>query len=540
MEKDSGLRKIIVSALFALLSAAQSSPTLAQSGTLPWTGTWSAAPAVTSDSGFNNQTIRQIVHTSIGGTAARLRFSNLFGSQPVTLGDVHMARRTSGARTDAKTDRAVTFNGQAYVTIPAGGSVLSDTVAFAVPMLADVAVSFHVPSRTPPNSTGHLAGLQDVYVAPGDVSADSSFKGGVVNGTGAQSYYFLTNLDVINAGATGAVVAFGASITDGLASTANTNRRWPNRLAERLVRAGMNVGVLNQGISGNNFFWDSDTSGPAGLDRFNRDVLQQANVKWVVISDDAVNNLLSGSPPSLQSLIGAYQELVSRAHSAKVKVICSTLTPFEGVSGWTPDIEGTRQTLNAFLRGSSSGCDGVLDQAAVLGDPGVPADAGGAQVAASVRASAAAYAPNFNSGDHLHPNDAGLQAVADAADLNAFAALPAVRAPSACGHLAPGEGMSTGQTLASCDGRVALTLGNDGYLVIVRGGAKIWSSKVSGTPGVEVRMQENGMLIMFDANGVKVWETVTPNHPGAYAYMQNDGSLVIYSANGTALWSSAG
>ncbi|WP_244814060.1 GDSL-type esterase/lipase family protein [Caballeronia sp. Lep1P3] len=530
------LTRRLAPALFAMVSSACLSPAFAQSSAQQWTGTWSVAPSYTTDSGFDNQTIRQIVHTSIGGRAARVRFSNLFGTEPLVLGNVHIAKRSSGAQTVAQTDRAVTFNGQSYVTIPVGGSVVSDTVAFPVPVMGDVAVSVHVPSKTPPYSTGHPAGLQDVYVAPGDASGDASFKGGVTNPGGAQSYYFLTNLDVVNEGATGAVVTFGASITDGLASTPNTNRRWPNRLAARLAGAGLNVGVLDQGISGNSFFIDTGPSGQAGLTRFNRDVLQQANVKWVVISDDAVNDLIGGDPPTAQRLKSTFGQLIAQAHSAKVKVICSTLTPFEGVGTWTPAIEDTRQAMNAWLRSGASGCDGVLDQAAVLGDPG----SASAASAASARASASTYAPAYNSGDNLHPNDAGLQAIANAVDLDWFAALPTVRAPSACGHLAPGEGLSTGQTLKSCDGRVALTLGTNGYLVVVRNGTTIWSSQASGTPGVRVRMQENGMLILFDANGEKVWETATPNHPWSYAYMQNDGRLVIYSVSGAALWSSTG
>ncbi|SAK47578.1 lipase/acylhydrolase [Caballeronia calidae] len=521
-----GLHTFIGLALVVVLSWPDTSHYFAQGivTTAPWTGSWSTAPAITPDSGFNNQTIRQIVHTSIGGTAARLKFSNLFGEKPITIGDVHIARHSRGARTIANTDRQVTFNGQTYVTIPAGGSVQSDAVAFQVPALADIAVSIHIPSQTPPRSTGHIDAMQDVYIAPGNASADSTFSGGVANAAGGQSYYFLTNVDVMNAAATGAVVAFGASITDGMESTPNMNRRWPNRLADRLIRAGMNVGVLNQGISGNDFF--TDGSGQAGLTRFGRDVLGQANVKWVIISDDAVNNLIGGDPPTAQRLIDAYQQLVKQANDAHVGAICSTLTPFEGVAEWTPDIESTRQTVNAFLRGRTSGCDAVLDLAAVLGDP-----------AGADRASA--YAPSYNSGDDLHPNDAGMQAIANAVDLNWFAALPPIDAPSACGRLTSGEGLGAGQSLAACSGNVALSMRDDGYLVAVLNGQAIWSSRVSGTPGVEVRMQEDGNLAMFDSNGAMVWQTHT-SVPGSYALIQKDGHLVIYSPHGTALWSSAG
>ncbi|WP_051180377.1 GDSL-type esterase/lipase family protein [Caballeronia insecticola] len=401
-----GLRGLIGAALVVFLSWPDTSHYFAQEfgSDAPWTGTWSTAPAVTPDAGFDNQTIRHIVHTSIGGTAARLKFSNLYGTQPLTIGDVHIARRSRGAATIAGTDQPVTFGGQPYVTIPAGGAIQSDAIAFQVPALADIAVSFHIPSKTPPNSTGHIDGMQDVYIAPGDVSGDPAFTGGVANAAGGQSYYFLTNLDVMNAAATGAVVAFGASITDGVASTPNTNGRWPNLLANRLARAGMTVGVLNQGISGNDLF--TNASGQAGLARFRRDVLRQANVKWVIISDDAVNNLISGNPPGFRQLAGAYRQLVRQAKEAKIGVICSTLTPFEGVAEWSPAIEHTREDINAFLRDRDrSGCDAVLDQAEALGGQ-------------------SAFASAYNSGDSLHPNEAGLQAIADAIDLDWFVAPP--------------------------------------------------------------------------------------------------------------------
>jgi lysophospholipase L1-like esterase len=522
-----GLRTFIGLTLAVFLSWPDTSHYFAQGviTTAPWTGTWSASPDVTGDPGFNNQTIRQIVHTSIGGTAARLTFSNVFGAKPVTLGDVHIARRESGARTIAGTDRAATFNGQPYVTIPAGGTVQTDAIPFQVPALADIAVSFHIPSQTPPGSTGHIEGLQDNYIAPGDVSADPAFAGGVVNAAGEQSYYFLTNVDVMNAAATGAVVTFGASITDGLSSTPNTNRRWPNRLAERLIRSGMTVGVLNQGISGNDFF--TDGSGQSGLKRFSRDVLGQPNVKWVIVSDDAVNNLISGNPPSAQQIIGAYQQLVQQTSAARVGLICSTLTPFEGLDAWTPEIENTRQTVNAYLRDKKSGCDAVLDQAAALGRPA------GADTSS-------AFTRTYNSGDDLHPNDAGMQAIANAVDLAWFAALPPINAPTACGVLASGEGLGAGGSLTACSGSVQLNLQSDGYLVAVRNGATIWSSRVSGTPGVEVRMQPDGNLAMYDSNGAMVWQTHTSGNPGAYATILPNGYLVIFSARGTALWSSEG
>jgi lysophospholipase L1-like esterase len=444
-----------------------------------WTGTWSMAPSITDDSGFNNQTVRQIVHTSIGGTSARIRVSNLYGTAPLVIGNARIARRAQGSQTVAGSDRAIMFGGQPHVTIPAGGSVVSDPVAFQVPILADVAISLYLSSRTPPRSTGHVDGSQDVYIASGDVSADPAFSGGTANSAGGQSYYFLTNLDVQNDAATGSVVAFGASITDGLRSSANGNRRWPNRLAVRLQQAGMTVGVLNMGISGNNFFTDS--AGEAGLTRFDRDALQQPGAKWVIISDDAINNLDTDNPSTAPQLISALQQLIERAHRVNIKVICSTLTPFSA----TGDIEAARQQVNAFVLSSTSGCDAVLDQAQAVSDPANPA----------------ALLPAYDSGDKLHPNDAGLQAIADAMDLDALAALPPIRAPSAGGQLAPGQGLARGQKLSSCDNHFNLSKQADGGLMVTQSSVTLWSAGTSGSAAVEVRMQENGNLVTLTPMG---------------------------------------
>ncbi|MEX3936176.1 GDSL-type esterase/lipase family protein [Paraburkholderia phymatum] len=368
---------------------------------IQWVGTWAVAPWVTDAPGFNNQTVRQIVHTSVGGSAVRVQLSNLYGSQAVVIGNVYVALRDSGPITVASSTRTVTFGGQQSVTLPAGASIASDPVSFDVPPLADIAVSLYLPGAAPPRPTGHDGSLQDVYVAPGNVGADPAFTGSTTNPAG-QAYYFLTNVDVQNAKATGAVVAFGASITEGLVSSSNTNHRWPNDLAVRLFNAGMAVGVLNEGISGNTFFTDGD--GEAGLKRFDRDALGQPGVKWIIVSDDAVNNLNTPSPASAQDLIAAFQQLIGRAHRVGVKVICSTLTPFRGTPFWTPAIEATRKDINAFVLSPSSGCDAVLDQARAVSDP----------------ADAASFLPAFNSGDNLHPNDAGMQAIADALDLNSL------------------------------------------------------------------------------------------------------------------------
>ncbi|MEA2697872.1 MAG: hypothetical protein QOI66_2143 [Myxococcales bacterium] len=370
-----------------------------------WTGTWAVSPQ-SSGTTFNGQTLRQIVHTSIAGSAARVQLSNVFGNQSVVIRDVHIAQRTSGSSINTSSDRVVTFGGQTQVTIPAGGLAISDSVAFAVSALSDVAVSLFLPQATGP-ATSHGQGSQTNYIATGDVSGSATLSGAGTTG----SYFFLMNLDVQNTSSLGAVVTLGASITDGFGSSSNANRRWPNDLAVRLVNAGAVVGVLNQGINGNRLL--ADSGGPSAPHRFDRDVLAQPGVQWVIFSDDPINDLGSSNPPTGAQLITEISGLITRAHQAGIKFLCSTLTPFQGAGGWTTQGETGRGQINAFVRGASSGCDGVVDQDVATHDPANPTR----------------FLPAFDTGDHLHPNDAGLQAIANAVNLSFFGVAPPAEGP---------------------------------------------------------------------------------------------------------------
>jgi lysophospholipase L1-like esterase len=365
---------------------------------VPWTGTWAAAPQASSTR-FNRQTVRQIVHTSISGTAARIQLSNAFGSQPVVISDVHLARRKAGSSIDRRSDHMVTFGGSTSVTIPVGGTAISDGVAFTVDALSDVAVSFFLPQPTG-QATVHDFADQTNYVADGDVAGNAKLS----RPQSRSAYFFLANLDVQNAAAEGAVVTLGASITDGLGSRGDANRRWPNDLAVRLHQAGRTIGVLNQGISGNRLL--ADGAGRSAANRFSRDVLSQPNVKWVVFSDDPINDLGSNpnNPPTGDQLSTAAQQLIARAHQAGIAFVCSTLTPFEGAGYWSPAGEDGRRAYNDVVRGQNSGCDAIVDQDTATHDPGHPTR----------------FLPSLDSGDHLHPNEAGLQAIADAVDPNIF------------------------------------------------------------------------------------------------------------------------
>jgi lysophospholipase L1-like esterase len=355
-----------------------------EAGALAWTGTWAASPQSCGGT-LAGRTIRAIVHTSLGGDRARVRFSNAFGGGPLQIRDVHLAQRAAGASIDPATDVALTFKGQASLSIAPGMYDVSDGAAFVVKPLSDVAVSFFVVSHA--GTTCHQSGFQTNYQATGDVAGDKTLAG-TTNG----SYPFVSGLDVESASAEGAVVTLGASITDGYSSRGDANRRWPNDLAARLVAASRAVGVLNQGISGDGV--------ANAVKRFERDVLSQPNVRWVIFSDNPINDLGNFNPPP-QTEVDQMKAMIAAAHARGVKFLCSTLTPFQGAKDWSAQKETGRAAIDTFIRSPDSGCDGVVDQDAATHDPANPT----------------AFLPSYDSGDHLHPNEAGLQAIANAVDL---------------------------------------------------------------------------------------------------------------------------
>jgi lysophospholipase L1-like esterase len=369
---------------------------IAQSSGTPWTGTW-ASPPVQAESGrgFSRQTLRQIVHTSVAGDYARVQISNLFGKRPLQVEDVHIAVSGTDYSIIASTDRRVLFGGRSFATILPGAKAISDRVDFAVPRLADVDISLYLPGPTGP-PTFHPSAHQTSYIASGDVSGSTILRGS----TTTRSYYFVTNLDVQNRALKGAVVTLGASITEGYNSTSDANHRWPDFLARRLVDEGLGIGVLNAGISGNRLL--ADGAGPSAEHRFDRDVLAQPGVRWVIFSDDPINDLGSTTPqPTANQLIEGIKQLIARAHQRQILFFCSTLTPYEGANYWNQEGEAAREKVNAFLRSGHSGCDGIFDQDVATHDPAHPAR----------------YLPAYDSGDHLHPNDAGQQAIAGAVDI---------------------------------------------------------------------------------------------------------------------------
>jgi lysophospholipase L1-like esterase len=364
-----------------------------------WCGTWAtAAMRGNSQTTFTNVTLRQIVHVSVGGDRVRIRVSNLFGTEPLRVEDLHLALWSSHSSIVAGSDRRLRFRGRTAVVIPPGEAAISDPIKDDLPSLGDVAISFYLP-RTAGDTTFHLSAHQTNYVARGDVSGNADLP----DARKITSYYFLTDVEVQGKHLSGSVVTLGASITEGYKATDGANRQWPSVLATRLVDAGMKIGVLNEGISGNRLLVAG--AGASAEDRFQRDVLDQAGVRWVIFSDDPINDLGSSRPPPTgEELIAATKHLIAEAHQNHILFFCSTLTPFEGANYWTPKEEIAREDFNRFVRGKNSDCDAVIDQDRATHDPQHPNR----------------FFSAYDSGDHLHPNDAGHRAIADAVNLSIF------------------------------------------------------------------------------------------------------------------------
>ena len=378
-----------------------------------WTGTWGAPANLLTihdtalPNGVARVTLRQVLHTSIGGPVARIRLSNVHGKTPLTISDVHIAQAASDKSAVAGTDREITFGKSQSVSITAGETAVSDPVAFEVRPSSDIAVSMYLPGPVDAdNMSGHTQAWQNVYLAQGDVSGSSEITPIVLAKGALTSYFYLTNLDVQNAKAAGSVVTFGASITDGSNSTFGANQSWEKLLAQRLNDAGMQVGVINAALSGNSLLRSSTFAGATGVSRFAPDVLDQPNVKWVIFSDDPINDLSGLNPPSYAVLLAAIKQLRDEVHARGVRFYCSTLTPNIGraADAWTPAAEATLERINAFYRSAGSGCDGIVDQDAAVHDPAMPTQ----------------FLKAYNAGDFLHPNDAGHRQIANSIDLSLF------------------------------------------------------------------------------------------------------------------------
>lgn len=384
-----------------------------------WVPTWAASPQPVWGADFfapvdipralRDQTLRQVARVSLGGSRVRVELSNEYGDRPLAIGAARVALAGQGAGIRPGSDRALTFGGRPSVVVPPGAPVLSDPVELAVPALASVAVSLYLPEITP-TATWHNEGVQTAYVAgPGDLTGAADLAPQAT----FRSRIFLSGILVDAGPGARAVVTFGDSITDGATSTPDANRRWPDVLAERLDAAGAKVAVVNQGISGARVL--RDRMGDNALARFDRDVLSQPRADTVVvmmgINDIGWPGTLlvpAGEPaPSAEEIVAGYGQLIARAHARGLRVLGATLTPFadtfkgQPLEGYYDEAkEAKRQAVNRWIR-ESGAFDGVIDFDAVVRDPKDPK---------RLRA-------ELDSGDGLHPGDAGLKAMADSIDL---------------------------------------------------------------------------------------------------------------------------
>ena len=393
-----------------------------QSANLPWTGTWGASPAFPVGQEINNQTIRQFVRVSLGGTRVRVRFTNETGTQPLVIGSARVAladtAKDKAGAIKKESDHKLTFAGQDSITVPPGAPVVSDPVDMDLQDFSTLAISMFVPRWTGP-AVVHPLAVQTAYISTtGDFTADEKIA--VTSMT--KFRFFLSGVDVVPRGSNLAtIVTFGDSITDGYGATVDTDRRWPDRLAERLndptnknAKKGVGYAVVNAGISGNRLLHDLPPAmfGPSALARFDRDVLSVPGVSHVIILE-GINDIgqptsmsLSDQAVTVEQLQAAWGQLIDRAHGRGVKVIGGTLLPYQGTTFpgyWTAAGETQRQSFNTWIR-ENKALDGVIDFDGAMRDPAKPTF----------------LKADLDCGDHLHPNDAGYKVMADAIDLRLF------------------------------------------------------------------------------------------------------------------------
>jgi lysophospholipase L1-like esterase len=376
-----------------------------------WVATWATAQTLArtgpapaqAPRGFSNQTIRMIARTSIPGSRVRVRLSNAFGMTPVKVGAAHIGLRAKDSEVVAGSDRALTFDGKPGVTIGPGVMIQSDPVELKLPALADVAVSLYFPGETGA-PTSHATGLHKTFISK---EGDTTGAASMADATTTEQYYWLAGIDVMAPEKTVLVVTYGDSITDGARSTTETNHAWPALLAARLAakKDTAHVAIANMGIGGNRVLRDG--SGVSALGRLDRDVLTQPGVKWMMLLE-GINDIGreardATEATSAEELIAAYKQIVERAHEAGIKVVGCTLTPYEGAGYYLEKGEAIRSAVNEFIR-TSKVFDAVADFDAATRDPQSPK---------KIRA-------EFDPGDHLHPNDKGYEAMANAIDLAIF------------------------------------------------------------------------------------------------------------------------
>lgn len=351
------------------------------------------------------QTVRMVARVTIGGSAVRVALSNSFGYSPVRIDAAQVARLAEGPAIRPGSNRVLTFGGSASVMLAPGAQIYSDPISFEVPAQADLVVSLYLGADSGP-VTAHPIGLRSAWLASGNQVAAEKLQ----DASQFRSYLWLAGIDVLADPEAAAIIAFGDSITDGFSTTPDADLPWPSILARRLTaqRNQPPRAVINMGISGNRVLREG--AGSSALARFDRDVLSRPGARWVLLLE-AINDIGFSAIPGLPAsekvtadeIITGYRMLIQRARLHGLRIIGGTLTPFEGVNTFTEAGEGMRQAVNKWIRDSGE-FDAVVDFDAVIRDPSAPR---------RMRA-------QFDSGDHIHPNDAGNQAMADAVDLKLF------------------------------------------------------------------------------------------------------------------------
>jgi len=365
---------------------------------------------------FTNQTLRQVVHTSIGGSKARVVLTNAYGTAPVAVGAAHIALRDKEGAIQAASGRPLTFSGHPTMTIPANAVVYSDPVDLTVPAMSDLAIDLYLPGTTnsPASVTMHGGALQTSYISE---TGNHAGKATMPVAGKTQSWFMLSRVDVVAPDATGSIVAFGDSITDGSRSTPDTNHRWPDLLASRLLADGIKMGVLNAGIGGNRVL--NEATVPIGVDtravgaginalaRFESHVLSIPGVTHVIVLEgiNDIGNARQNTTPTADDIIAGHKQLIQQAHARGLRIIGATLTPFWGAAYFTEAGEAKRQAINEWIR-TGRAYDGVIDFDKATRDPADPKK----------------FLEKYDGCDYLHPSDAGYQAMADAIDLSLFKA----------------------------------------------------------------------------------------------------------------------
>lgn len=376
-----------------------------------WIGTWASSPQLAEAKDIppelngSSVTIRQVVHVSAGGSKIRVRFSNAFGTASLHLAKAHVAISAGNGSVRIESDRELTFHGRTAVSIPAGALVISDALDFQLPALSDLAITAYF-KDLPSTVTAHPGSRTTSYILPGDAVAAPSMS----QATKVDHWYYINGLDVLSQSCRGSVAILGDSITDGAGSTTNANDRWPDELS-RLLDANSDtqgIGALNHGIGGNRLLRDG--LGPNALARFDRDVLAQTGIRWLIVLE-GTNDLgtrldvkkKNEGWATVEDMIASYEQIIARAHTHGIRVMGATLTPFCGSSYSSADTEADRQKINHWIL-TGGAFDSVVDFDKIVRDPNAPDR----------------LLPAFDSGDHLHLSPAGYAAMAHAVPLSWF------------------------------------------------------------------------------------------------------------------------